>query len=62
MHVPSPDWRDQVIYFVLTDRFADGATANNDQGDPAQRSEGIHHWTQDVADCTDRNQELNFQM
>jgi len=21
LHVPSPDWRDQVIYFVLTDRF-----------------------------------------
>ncbi|WP_306520912.1 alpha-amylase family glycosyl hydrolase [Rheinheimera sp.] len=29
---PSPDWRDQVIYFVLTDRFADGNPANNDQG------------------------------
>ena len=28
----SPDWRDQVIYFVLTDRFADGNPANNDQG------------------------------
>ena len=32
LHVPSPDWRDQVIYFVLTDRFADGDPANNDQG------------------------------
>jgi glycosidase len=32
LHVPSPDWRDQVIYFVLTDRFADGNPANNDQG------------------------------
>ena len=32
LHVPSPDWRDQVLYFVLTDRFADGETANNDQG------------------------------
>jgi len=30
--VPSPDWRDQVIYFVLTDRFADGDPSNNDQG------------------------------
>lgn len=30
--VPSPDWRDQVIYFVLTDRFADGDPTNNDQG------------------------------
>lgn len=32
LHVPSPDWRDQVIYFVMTDRFADGNPANNDQG------------------------------
>jgi 1,4-alpha-glucan branching enzyme len=32
LHVPSPDWRDQVIYFVMTDRFADGDTRNNDQG------------------------------
>ncbi len=32
LHVPSPDWRDQVIYFVMTDRFADGDLSNNDQG------------------------------
>ncbi len=31
LHVPSPDWRDQVIYFVLTDRFDDGDPSNNDQ-------------------------------
>ena len=31
-HVPSPDWRDQVIYFVMTDRFDDGDPGNNDQG------------------------------
>ena len=30
--LPSPDWRDQVVYFVLTDRFADGDPSNNDQG------------------------------
>jgi glycosidase len=39
LHVPSPDWRDQVIYFVMIDRFADGEQRNNDQGtgefDPA---------------------------
>jgi glycosidase len=39
LHVPSPDWRDQVIYFVMIDRFDDGDPANNDQGageyDPA---------------------------
>ncbi len=32
LHVPSPDWRDQIIYFALTDRFADGDPRNNDQG------------------------------
>jgi glycosidase len=32
LHIPSPDWRDQIIYFVMTDRFADGNQSNNDQG------------------------------
>lgn len=32
LHVASPDWRDQVIYFVMTDRFDDGDSSNNDQG------------------------------
>jgi len=32
LHRPSPDWRDQVLYFVMTDRFDDGDPANNDQG------------------------------
>ncbi len=32
LHVPSPDWRDQVIYFAMTDRFDDGDARNNDQG------------------------------
>ncbi|WP_159016760.1 alpha-amylase family glycosyl hydrolase [Cognatiluteimonas profundi] len=35
----SPDWRDQVIYFVMIDRFSDGDPGNDDQGagefDPA---------------------------
>ncbi|WP_395787277.1 alpha-amylase family glycosyl hydrolase [Aquimonas sp.] len=38
-HIASPDWRDQVIYFALIDRFDDGDPGNNDQGagefDPA---------------------------
>ncbi|SEL85666.1 Glycosidase [Pseudoxanthomonas sp. GM95] len=29
--MPSPDWRDQVIYFAMIDRFADGDPRNNDQ-------------------------------
>lgn len=31
--VPSPDWRDQIIFFAFTDRFADGDPTNNDQGE-----------------------------
>ena len=32
LHVPSPAWEDQIIYFIVTDRFMDGDTTNNDQG------------------------------
>ena len=32
LHVPSPNWEDQVIYFLMTDRFADGNPENNDFG------------------------------
>jgi len=32
LHVPSPNWEDQVIYFLMTDRFADGNPDNNDFG------------------------------
>lgn len=32
LHVPSPDWRDQIIYFLMIDRFDDGDPSNNDQG------------------------------
>jgi len=32
LHVPSPNWEDQVIYFLMIDRFADGDTTNNNQG------------------------------
>jgi glycosidase len=39
LHVPSPAWEEQIIYFVMTDRFADGDPGNDDQGkgefDPA---------------------------
>ncbi|PRX26965.1 glycosidase [Orenia metallireducens] len=32
LQVESPQWSDQVIYFILTDRFNDGDPTNNDQG------------------------------
>jgi len=31
LHVPSPDWRDQILYFVMLDRFNDGDSRNNNQ-------------------------------
>jgi glycosidase len=31
LHVPSPAWRDQVLYFVVTDRFDDAEPGNDDQ-------------------------------
>jgi glycosidase len=42
LHVPSPDWRDQVVYFIMPDRFDDGDPSNSDQGageyDPSKNS------------------------
>lgn len=32
LQVPSPDWRKQIIYFLMIDRFNDGNSGNNDQG------------------------------
>lgn len=32
LQVASPDWRDQVVYFLMIDRFNDGDSSNNDQG------------------------------
>ncbi len=32
LQAASPDWRDQVVYFVMTDRFMDGDKSNDDQG------------------------------
>ena len=31
LHVPSPAWEEQVVYFVMTDRFANGDRSNDDQ-------------------------------
>src|SRR5450631_1062157 len=31
LHVPSPAWEEQVVYFIFTDRFSDGDPTNNDQ-------------------------------
>jgi len=32
LHVPSPAWEEQVVYFVMTDRFADGDKSNDNLG------------------------------
>ncbi|KJQ87974.1 hypothetical protein UG53_05310, partial [Vibrio sp. S512-13] len=31
-HVASPDWQEQIIYFLMIDRFNDGDSALNEQG------------------------------
>ncbi len=31
-HVGSPEWQDQIIYFLMIDRFNDGDLSNSDQG------------------------------
>lgn len=50
LHVPSPDWRDQILYFVLTDRFDDGDPGNNDQGAGEYRpGSAAHHQGGDFA-------------
>lgn len=55
LHVPSPDWRDQVIYFVMIDRFDDANPSNNDQlvdeYDPADPS---HYSGGDIKGITRR--------
>lgn len=42
LHVPSPEWQDQIIYFLMIDRFNDGDPSLNDQGyglyDPTKES------------------------
>lgn len=62
LHVPSPEWQDQIIYFVMTDRFADGDPANNDQGagehDPADGAKYSGGDLQGVIDQLDYVREL----
>lgn len=55
LHVPSPDWRDQIIYSILVDRFNDGDPSRNDQGvgeyDPEKPS---HYSGGDIQGVTDK--------
>ncbi|MEO0469479.1 MAG: alpha-amylase family glycosyl hydrolase [Bacteroidota bacterium] len=45
LHVPSPEhWEDQIIYFLLTDRFADGDSSNNDFGAGEYNPKLESHW------------------
>jgi len=43
-HVPSPDWRKQIIYFLMIDRFADGDSSNNDQGQGEYNPLSLKHF------------------
>jgi len=44
LHVPSPEWEDQILYFILPDRFMDGDTTNNDQGEGEYRKGNGTYW------------------
>ncbi|WP_162823874.1 alpha-amylase family glycosyl hydrolase [Lysobacter sp. TY2-98] len=52
---PTPDWRDQIVYFVMLDRFDDGDPRNDDQHtgefDPG---DGAHYSGGDLAGVTRR--------
>ncbi len=62
LHVASPDWRDQVIYMLMIDRFNDGDPGNNDQGhaeyDPSLPSHFSGGDLQGVIDRLDYLREL----
>ena len=62
LHVPSPEWQDQVVYFLMTDRFADGDPTNNDQGageyDPTRESHYSGGDIQGIIDHLDYIQNL----
>ena len=64
LHVPSPEWQDQVIYFLMTDRFNDGDPTNNDQGlgefDPAKSSHFSGGDLQGVIDQLDYIQNMGM--
>lgn len=45
LHVASPDWRDQIVYFVMLDRFQDGDPSNNDQGYNLYRPSEAHFYS-----------------
>lgn len=55
LHVKSPDWSEQIIYFLMIDRFNDGNIANNDFGhglhDPSRNS---HYSGGDIQGVTDK--------
>jgi glycosidase len=43
-YTASPDWRSQIIYFLVTDRFADGDPTNNDLGYGEYQPEDIEFY------------------
>ena len=44
LHVESPDWRKQIIYFLMIDRFADGDPSNNNQGRNEYNPHSLKHF------------------
>jgi len=51
----APDWRDQIIYFVMTDRFNDGDSSNNDQhAGEYNRADGARYSGGDLQGIADK--------
>ena len=58
LHVPSPKWQDQIIYFIVTDRFMDGYTSNNDQGEGEYKPGDGKYWN--GGDLKGITQKINY--
>ena len=54
LHVDSPDWRKQVIYFAMIDRFNDGDTAINNYGCHHNPADAARYSGGDLAGLTDQ--------
>jgi glycosidase len=60
LHVASPDWRDQVVYFLLADRFNDGDPTNNDQGAEEYDPSKLEYYSGgDIKGVTDKLDYIN---
>ena len=58
LYVPSPSWQDQILYFIVTDRFMDGDSTNNDQGTGEYKKGDGGYWN--GGDIRGITQKINY--